>query len=62
MPSVSQKQHDFWVAIVHSEELAHTAEVSQEVAREFLAADLEAGLWQHKGDSSENNVAEGKTE
>ncbi len=46
MPSKSQEQHDFMQAAAHNEEFANEADISQEVAREFVEADKEAGLWQ----------------
>jgi hypothetical protein len=46
MPSKSQEQHDFMQAAAHNKEFADNADIPQEVAKEFVEADKEAGLWQ----------------
>lgn len=44
MPSVSQKQHNFFEAIAHSPEFAKKAGVPQSVGKDFAKADDKAGI------------------
>ncbi len=39
MPSTSDKQHNFFEAIAHNRKFAKKAGVSQDVGKEFVAAD-----------------------
>lgn len=50
MPSVSDKQHNFFEAISHSKSFAKKAGVPQSVGKEFAKADDKAGITKtHKG-------------
>lgn len=46
MPSKSQNQHNLMKIVAKSSKFAKKVGIPQEVAREFVKADLEAGLWQ----------------
>jgi hypothetical protein len=46
MPSVSQKQHNFFNMVKHSPQMQRETGVPKKVADEFLQADKRAGLYQ----------------
>lgn len=46
MVSKSQKQHRLMKIVANNPEFAKKVGISQDVAREFVKADLEAGIWQ----------------
>lgn len=48
MPSKSQKQHDFMMLACKDKAFAKKANISQEVACEFIKEDEKEGLWQKK--------------
>lgn len=52
MPSKSQEQHDFMQAAAHNAEFAEKAGIPQEVAKDYVEADKEAGLWQKSDDEN----------
>ena len=51
MPSKSQKQHDLMVRACKSKAFAEQVGISQEVACEFVEADLKAGKWIESDDT-----------
>jgi hypothetical protein len=46
MPSKSYIQHKLFESAYHNEEIAEKRGIKKEVAKEFLDADKEAGIWQ----------------
>ena len=50
MPSSSQKQHDFFEKVANNQHYADAVNVPQDVAKDFLEADAEVGLWQSDND------------
>jgi hypothetical protein len=48
MPSVSQRQHNFFEAVAHSPRSEANRRVSRQVALEFVAADQAAGKFKKK--------------
>ena len=48
MPCKSYMQHRLMEAAKHSKEIADKAGVPQEVAKEFVQADKDKGIWQTK--------------
>lgn len=46
MPSKSKAQHDLMQAAAYNATFAAQAGIDQDVAKEFIQADKEAGLWQ----------------
>jgi hypothetical protein len=55
MPSVSQKQHNFFAAIAHSPEFAKKAGVSQSVGKDFYNADKATHKFASGGPTSPNS-------
>lgn len=53
MPSKSQAQHDTMNAAAHSKEFADKVNIPQEVAKEYVKADKEAGVFQTPAKSEE---------